>query len=116
MDTIQQRIEQIKNAYFESNKDFEEAVGLKKNTLSNYINKKTKPSSDVLQKIVNTLDVDAMWLLTGKGDMRRSERPIDSESGKELFRLCKELVNSYTQKERVMTQIVSKIKEMEDSM
>lgn len=114
MDTIQQRIEQIKNAYFDSNKDFEEAVGLKKNSLSNYINKNVKPSSDVLQKIVNTLDVDAMWLLTGKGEMKRSERPIDSVKGKELLHLCQELVNTYNQKEKVMNQIVSKIKEMED--
>ena len=114
MDTIQQRIEQIKNAYFESNKDFEEAVGLKKNTLSNYINKNTKPSSDVLQKIVNALDVDAMWLLTGKGEMKRSERPIDSETGNELLRLCKELVSVYNKKDDIMTRIVSMLKELED--
>lgn len=116
MDTIQQRIEQIKNAFFESNSDFEEAVGLRKNTLSNYINKNSKPSSDILEKIVTTLDVDAMWLLTGKDNMKRSERPLDFESGKELFRLCKELVNVYNQKEKLMSSIVSKVKEMEDCM
>lgn len=70
----------IVEVYFEGNKaSFAKKIGIAPTSITNYIGKQraSKPSSDLLEKIVNSLDVDAMWLLTGKGDMNRSENTTE---------------------------------------
>lgn len=93
MDTVNDRMQQIVDQMFDGNKAaFAKAIGLAPTSVSNYLGKQraSRPSADLLEKIVNSLDVDAMWLLTGKGHMERIETKRfepDSTTNEELIRL-----------------------------
>ena len=114
METINDRLQQLVNAYSDGNQAaFTERIGLPKGSLSNYLNKPSKPGSDILEKIVNSLDVDAMWLLTGKGEMKRKEIPEPEKYNKKLLDLCKALVSNYQQRDEVMSKLISMVNQME---
>lgn len=69
METINDRMEMLVNEHFDGNKAaFAKAIGLSPTGLSNYLGSKrrSKPSIDMVTKIVTNLNVDAYWLLTGK--------------------------------------------------
>lgn len=69
METINDRMEMLVNEHFNGNKAaFAKAVGFEPSTMSSYIGNKrrSKPSIDMVTKIVTNLNVDAYWLLTGK--------------------------------------------------
>lgn len=69
METINDRMEILVNQRFNGNKAaFAKAIGTERATLSNYIGsvRRSKPSVDLVTKIVLALDVDARWLLTGE--------------------------------------------------
>lgn len=69
METINDRMEMLVNEHFDGNKAaFAKAIGLPPTGLSNYLGSKrrSKPSVDMVTKIVTNLNVDAYWLLTGK--------------------------------------------------
>lgn len=69
METINDRMEMLVNEHFDGNKAaFAKAIGLSPTGLSNYLGSKrrSKPSVDMVTKIVTNLNVDAYWLLTGK--------------------------------------------------
>ena len=73
-ETINDRIETLINDRFDGNKAaFAKSIGLPPTGLSNYLGKqrRSKPSVDMVTKIVVTLDVDARWLLTGEETARR---------------------------------------------
>ena len=58
------------NERFDGNKAaFAKTIGLHPTGLSNYLGNKrrSKPSVDMVAKIVTALDVNARWLLTGEG-------------------------------------------------
>ena len=70
--TVNQRMQIIVDDKFSGNKAaFAEAIGLAPNSISNYLGKKraSTPSADLLEKIVNSLNINAYWLITGEGDM-----------------------------------------------
>lgn len=70
METINDRMEILVNERFNGNKAaFAKAIGTERATLSNYIGsvRRSKPSVDMVAKIVTALDVNARWLLTGEG-------------------------------------------------
>ena len=67
-ETINDRIEMLVNERFDGNKAaFAKSIGLPATGLSNYlsIQRRSKPSVDMIAKIITTLDVDAHWLITG---------------------------------------------------
>lgn len=69
METINDRMEQLVNKLFNGNKAaFARAIETDGANLSNYIGNKrrSKPSVDMVTKIVTALNVDPLWLLTGK--------------------------------------------------
>ena len=86
METINDRMQEIVDVYFDGNKAaFAKKIGIAPTSITNYLGKQraSKPSADLLEKIVNSLDIDAMWLLTGKGKMDRTsidEQRIESSS------------------------------------
>lgn len=70
METINDRMELLVNQRFDGNKAaFAKAIGLPPTGLSNYLGNKrrSKPSVDMVAKIVVALNVDAKWLLIGEG-------------------------------------------------
>lgn len=71
MNTINDRMELLVNQCFGGNKAaFAKAIDLPPTIMSSYLGTKrrSKPSVDMVAKIVQTLDVDARWLLTGEGE------------------------------------------------
>ena len=69
METINDRMEMLVNERFGGNKAaFATSIGLGPTALSNYLGNKrrSKPSVEMLAKIVKVLDVDAKWLLIGE--------------------------------------------------
>lgn len=75
MKTINDRMQDIVDVYFDGNKAaFAKKIGIAPTSITNYLGKQraSKPSADLLEKIVNSLEIDAMWLLTGKGKMNRT--------------------------------------------
>lgn len=80
MKTINDRIEMLVNERFNGNKAaFAKSIGLLPTGLSNYLGNKrrSKPSVDMVTKIVVALNVDARWLLTGED----SEMPSNVSVG-----------------------------------
>lgn len=68
-ETINDRIEALVNQLFNGNKAaFAKAIGLAPTAMSSYLGKqrRSKPSVDMVTKIIVTLNVDARWLLTGE--------------------------------------------------
>lgn len=55
--------------------EFAKKAGIKKATLSNYVNGKSFPDWIVLRNIVLSFNVDPHWLLTGEGEMFPSPTP-----------------------------------------
>lgn len=75
METINDRMEMLVNERFKGNKAaFAKAIGMAPTGLSNYLGNKrrSKPSVDMIVKIVTKLDVDAYWLLTGEKKQQTS--------------------------------------------
>lgn len=70
METINDRMEMLVNERFDGNKAaFAKAIAVEPTTMSSYLGNKrrSKPSVDMVAKIVTALDVDARWLLCGEG-------------------------------------------------
>ena len=70
--SITERLQYIIDQLFDGNKAaFARNIGIAPTSISNYLGKEraSKPSSDILEKIVNSVEkVNAYWLLTGKGE------------------------------------------------
>lgn len=114
METINDRLNQIVKVYFGENQtNFSNHIGIPKGSISNYLNKGSKPGVDVLEKIVNSLDVDAMWLLTGKGEMKRKTYFEPTKFNSELINLCKALIANYQQRDEVMSRLVSMVNQIQ---
>lgn len=80
METINDRMEMLVNERFNGNKAaFAKAIAVEPTTMSSYLGNKrrSKPSVDMVTKIVVSLNVDARWLLTGEG----SEKPSNVSVG-----------------------------------
>lgn len=70
--SISERLQFIVDEVFNGNKAaFARTIGIPPTSISNYLGKErtSKPSSDILERIVNAVDkINAYWLLTGKGE------------------------------------------------
>lgn len=83
METINDRMEMLVNQRFNGNKAaFAKTIGLPPTGLSNYLGTKrrSKPSVEMVTKIVLALDVDARWLLTGEEDELHSNVSVGDNS------------------------------------
>lgn len=84
MNTINDRMELIVNERFNGNKAaFAKAIDVEPTTLSSYlgVKRRSKPSVDMIARIVTALGVDARWLLTGEGDEhggRAGDRSVET--------------------------------------
>lgn len=73
--TINQRIESIIYESGQSLSGFADEIGIKQQTLYNYIRNNREPSYSALQKIAqNCVGINIEWLITGKGSMLKSEQ------------------------------------------
>lgn len=77
-ETIHDRIRTLVQEYGNGkNTVLANKIGVSEGNVRGYI-KGVMPKADVLEKIVRTLDINAMWLLTGIGQMRVSNLDINA--------------------------------------
>lgn len=74
----------IENQYNGNQKKFAESIGYSAQVVFNIVSgRKTKPSYEVLNAIASTnVYVSSEWLLTGNGNMLKSEVPIQEDLSK----------------------------------
>ena len=111
--------------YFNLNQTkFSKEIDISPSRLSNIIKLRNKPDSEVLVKIVTRFaNVDAMWLLTGKGEMvnvKTDDETLESreafhrekeESYKELYLTTKELLSDYRHSLQVQRERIIELEE-----
>lgn len=66
--------------------EFAENIGEKPSRLNDVLQGKQRPPFDLIEKIVDILDVDANWLITGKGETT-NQKKNSSETVSENFSL-----------------------------
>lgn len=80
MGSINKRLQIVIDQLFDGNKArFAKAIEIAPTSISNYLSDKrqSKPSADMLEKIVNVIDnLSAEWLITGRGPMLKSEQVL----------------------------------------
>lgn len=71
MDNLQARLEEISKNYARySPSKLAEIIGMKQSTVINYFNGTRKPSLELVLKILENIpEIDANWLMRGKGQM-----------------------------------------------
>ena len=75
---ILERILSIMDHYNVSSIQFSQETDIPPATISNLKNKKTKPTLDIVDKIIKRYqEIDEIWLLTGSGNMLRSNNKND---------------------------------------
>lgn len=76
MSTINERIKSLVDHFSQgNNSDFANKIGINEANVRNYI-ANTEPKFNVLEKIANNFEINFEWLLTGKGEMLKTEKPI----------------------------------------
>lgn len=74
MSTINERIKSLVDHFSKgNNSDFANKIGINEANVRNYI-ANTEPKFNVLEKIANNFEINFEWLLTGKGDMLKTEK------------------------------------------
>lgn len=61
-------------------------------------------------------EVNPTWLVTGEGSMLLEDvqtTPVLNDKSAELLALCKSLIENYQQRDKVMSQLISMVKQME---
>ena len=84
METINDRMEMLVNELFNGNKAaFAKAIAVEPSTMSSYLGNKrrSKPSVDMVAKMVIALNVDARWLLTGERPTNDNDNDADATTG-----------------------------------
>ena len=66
------RIRKIRSEKKLTQDEFSNIIGVKQANLSHIENKGLKITIDILNKIISNFDVDANWLLSGKGEMYKN--------------------------------------------
>lgn len=78
MNTINDRLRHIIDALFDGNKtQFAKTIDIPPTSISNYVGgqRASKPSSDMLERIVKEINISSDWLLTGEGEMLKTDIP-----------------------------------------
>lgn len=77
MNTINERIKTLVTYFTDGNNSlFANKLGVSEANIRNYI-AKTEPKYSVLEKIVNSFEVNYEWLLTGNGEMLKTDSKAD---------------------------------------
>lgn len=100
--TISERIRALINEVAGGkNTVFAEKLGVSEANIRSYL-KGVLPKADILGKIVITCDISAMWLLTGKGEMKEKNNPKTNASSGDP--LTDRLLHIIEQKDELIRQ------------
>ena len=70
INTIGDRIKEIRKAAGKTQQSFADVIGLKRNTIANYEIGQIQPSDRTIADICRELNISEHWLRTGEGEMR----------------------------------------------
>ena len=110
-------LESLINFYTDGNQaKFAKKLGIPAQNISAWIKRDTFNAELIYEKCEG---VSADWLLSGKGEMlRTNQQNVDisllkgDEDNKDLIELCKLLVANYQQRDEVMAKLVSRVKRL----
>ena len=118
-DNISQRIALLIKELDHTKNSFSNAIGLSNNvTIGRIINENRKPSFEVLQKILLTFNnVNANWLLTGKGEifLSNTKNSFVSEPALE-YSNERHFTNSEIKTLKLLVKIISEASEQPSSI
>lgn len=102
MNSINERIQFIINERFSGNVSaFCRNVDVKQPTMNTILGeRKSKPSFDIISNILNARalnDIDANWLITGKGSITKSNDLVDGSFAVKTFFVSKYEIDNYIQ-------------------
>lgn len=106
-------LEQLINHFTDGNKSkFANILEVKPQTINTWIVRNTFDAELIYSKCEG---VSGDWLLSGKGDMIKTNSIHfeDVNVNGELLHLCKSLIMNYQQRDEVMNKLVSMVKEIE---
>ena len=73
------RIEQILTEYNLTPSKFADELGIQRSGMSHILSGRNNPSLDLIQKILKRFpEINADWILTGKGNIKGNLKPIES--------------------------------------
>ena len=104
MATINERFFLILNTFFKRNvSEMARQTGIPQPTLNNIVaNKLNKPSADSLEKLINTMEnINAEWLLTGKGEMLKKQEQNNEINNSKNFAIQQGENNTYNNNEYI---------------
>ena len=79
---MKERIEKILENEQLSASKFADAIGVQRSSISHILSGRNKPSLELVNKILDQFpNINADWLLLGKGDMISRDEPHNPESG-----------------------------------
>ncbi len=86
---INKRIEILIDKLSKNQSDFASKIGRSSQTISNIVNKGSKPGSEVLEAILKTFpQIDALWLVCGIGEMQKS-LTMSQDSSSQIIEVLK---------------------------
>ncbi len=112
MGTINDRMELLVNQVYNGNKAaFAKAIDLPPTIMSSYLGNKrrSKPSVDMVAKIVQTLDVDARWLLTGEEPSEKEAHTAVANGDKSVAAINSNVNTSASSAEAVLSERVKSL-------
>lgn len=89
--TINERIRILCDTYSKNQSEFANTIGISTQSLSNYLNRNTKPTVDLLDAILQAYPfLNSDWLITGKGEMSRKKEEPETETITTMWQSLKE--------------------------
>ena len=89
--TINERIRILCDTYSKNQSEFANKIGISTQSLSNYLNRNTKPTVDLLDAIMEAYPfISTDWLITGKGEMSNKRQEPESENLSNMWQSLKE--------------------------
>lgn len=85
---VNERITQLRKSLGLSQTDFGKTLGVSRGIIKNIDEHHTTPKPEFIDLICRTHNVNPDWLMTGEGNMLKTESETDR-----LFRLAKEILN-----------------------
>lgn len=80
---MKERFEQILVFYQISSAQFADSIGVQRSSISHIVSGRNLPSFDFIQKmLLKYPEIDANWLITGKGSLKRSMETKDAPVSK----------------------------------
>ena len=103
---MQERLEKIADYYNLNKSSFANKIGIPSQTLGNYFNGR-EPDVKTIRLIIETfVDINAEWLITGKGEMLKKE---GKEFSPDVIDIIKQQSQTINSQQKTIEELIKKI-------